>query len=125
MPLQENRMIYLQIEEIIRNGIMTDIFPEESRVPSTNELARHYTINPATAAKGLNRLVDEGILYKKRGVGMFVSTGAKQTIIALRKAEFAARYITPMAKEAAVLGLTEDELFDLIKAAIAKDANPT
>ncbi len=121
MPLQENRMIYLQIEEIIRNGILTDIFPEESRAPSTNELARHYMINPATAAKGLNRLVDEGILYKKRGIGMFVSTGAKQKIIALRKAEFASRYITPLLGEAEVLGLTEDELFKLIKETKEKD----
>ena len=69
--LTEEKSIYLQIGEMIETDILRGILLEEEQVPSTNELARLYTINPATAAKGVNILVDEGILYKRRGIGMF------------------------------------------------------
>lgn len=62
-------------------------------MPSTNELAKLYAINPATAAKGVNILVDEGVLYKKRGIGMFVSAGAKEAILSRRKNEFYDNYV--------------------------------
>ena len=71
--LTQEKSIYLQIAEMIETDILRDILLEEERVPSTNELAKLYAINPATAAKGVNILVDEGILYKKRGIGMFVA----------------------------------------------------
>ena len=61
---------------MIENDILRDVLLEDERVPSTNELAKLYAINPSTAAKGINILVDAGILYKKRGIGMFVSDGA-------------------------------------------------
>lgn len=63
---------------MIENDILRDVLLEDERVPSTNELAKLYAINPSTAAKGINILVDAGILYKKRGIGMFVSDGAKK-----------------------------------------------
>ena len=62
----QEKPIYLQIKEMIETDILREIFMEEERVPSTNELAKLYAINPATAAKGINLLVDEGVLYKKR-----------------------------------------------------------
>ena len=86
--LTEDKSIYLQISQMIETDILRGILLEEERVPSTNELAKLYTINPATAAKGVNLLVDEGILYKKRGIGMFVSTGAAEKIRSRRKQEF-------------------------------------
>ena len=79
--LTQEKSIYLQIAEMIETDILRDILLEEERVPSTNELAKLYAINPATAAKGVNILVDEGILYKKRGIGMFVAEGAKENIL--------------------------------------------
>ena len=90
--LTQEKSIYLQISEMIENDILRDIIQEEERVPSTNELARLYTINPATAAKGVNILVESGILYKKRGIGMFVSAGAKEKIRMKRKEEFYDNY---------------------------------
>ena len=86
--LSQEKSIYLQIKEMIENDIIRDILLEEERVPSTNELAKLYAINPATAAKGVNLLVDEGTLYKKRGIGMFVAAGAKQSIVKKRKNRF-------------------------------------
>ena len=74
--LTEDKSIYLQISQMIETNILRGILLEKERVPSTNELAKLYTINPATAAKGINLLVDAGILYKKRGIGMFVAAGA-------------------------------------------------
>lgn len=88
MQLNDEKSIYLQIGQMIEDSILRGIFLEGERVPSTNELARLYSINPATAAKGINRLVEQGILYKKRGIGMFVSEGAAQKIRLARKAGF-------------------------------------
>ena len=87
-----------------------DILLEEERVPSTNELAKLYAINPATAAKGVNILVDEGVLYKKRGIGMFVSDGAKEVIRTKRKAQFYENYVSEIVNEAKTLGITKADL---------------
>lgn len=91
--LSQEKSIYIQIKEMIENDILRDILLEEERVPSTNELAKAYAINPATAGKGVNLLVDEGILYKKRGIGMFVAAGAKEKIAAKRKERFFDDYL--------------------------------
>ena len=114
--LSQEKSIYLQIKEMIENDIIRDILLEEERVPSTNELAKLYAINPATAAKGVNLLVDEGILYKKRGIGMFVASGAKQVIVRKRKERFFDDYIRSLLTEAASLGITKEELIDMIAA---------
>jgi len=112
--LTQEKSIYIQIKEMIENDILRDILLEEERVPSTNELARLYAINPATAAKGVNLLVDEGILYKKRGIGMFVATGAKEAIVKERRKHFFNDYIKNLLTEAASLGITKAELIDMI-----------
>ena len=111
--LNQEKSIYIQIAEMIENDILRDIILEEERVPSTNELAKIYTINPATAAKGINLLVDKGILYKKRGVGMFVTSGAKQAIRESRKAEFYDKYIKSLLQEAEGLGIDKEELIKM------------
>lgn len=112
--LTQDKSIYLQISEMIENDIMRDIILEEERAPSINELVKTYTINPATATKGINILVDEGILYKKRGIGMFVSTGAKEKIMERRKEEFYDNYIKKLLAEAARLGISQEELLRMI-----------
>ena len=100
---------------MIETDILRGILQEEEQVPSTNELARLYTINPATAAKGVNLLVDNGILYKKRGIGMFVAKGAREKILAKRKEAFAEVHIAPLLSEAKSLGITREELIQMIK----------
>lgn len=108
--LTEEKSIYLQISEMIETDILRGILQEEERVPSTNELAKLYTINPATAAKGVNLLVDAGILYKKRGIGMFVATGATAQIRQRRKEEFYKVQLQDLLTEAARLGISKEEL---------------
>lgn len=113
--LTQEKSIYLQISEMIENDILRDIILEEEKVPSTNELAKLYAINPATAAKGVNILVDAAVLYKKRGIGMFVVKGAKEKITERRKKDFAADYIKRLVEEAGSLGITQEEIFAMIK----------
>lgn len=112
--LNQEKSIYLQIKEMIEQDILRDILLEEERVPSTNELAKLYAINPATAAKGVNLLVDEGILYKKRGIGMFVASGAKEAIRKKRREHFFENYVKGMLTEAANLGISKEELIEMI-----------
>ena len=113
--LSQNKSIYLQVSEMIETDILRGILLEEERVPSTNELAKQYTINPATAAKGINLLVDEGILYKKRGIGMFVAEGAKEHIIEKRRDAFYENYVKGLLEEAKSLGISSEHLVEMIR----------
>ena len=115
--LNDSTSIYLQIAAMLEDNIVRDLLLEEEQAPSTNELAKAFSINPATAAKGLNLLVDEGILYKKRGIGMFVASGAKQQIIAKRKNSFYDSFIVSLVEEARSLSISEDELVEMIRRA--------
>lgn len=113
--MDDSRPIFLQIAEKIEDDIIEGDLPEESQVPSTNQFAALYRINPATAAKGVNLLVDEGILYKKRGVGMFVKTGARAELREKRKEQFYEQYVVSMIREAEKLGITIEQLTDMIR----------
>ena len=110
MEFNDEKAIFVQIAEAIENDIVRGIIDEVERAPSTNELAARYEINPNTAGKSLTLLTNDGILYKKRGVGMFVSPGARAVIIEKRKQRFNNEYLLPMLREARLLGISRDEL---------------
>lgn len=107
--------IYIQIAEIIKDQILEHIIEEGEKVYSTNELSVLLKVNPATARKGLNLLVDEGIVYKKRGVGMFVKEGAADKIKSNRTEKFFKDYIINMIREAEKLGINKKEIIKMIK----------
>ena len=113
--LGDDKSIYLQICDMIETDILRDILLEEERVPSTNDLARRYTINPATAAKGMALLVDAGILYKKRGLGMFVCNGAAENIRQKRKKTFYEGFVAKLLQEAEKLSISREELVRMIR----------
>ena len=113
--MDESRPIFLQVAEQIENDIIMGALAEEDQVPSTNEFAAFHRINPATALKGVTLLVDAGILYKKRGIGMFVATGAREQLLAARRAEFAARYVGPLLAEARLLGLDAQQVAQIVE----------
>jgi GntR family transcriptional regulator len=115
IAMDDSRPIFLQIAEAIENDILEGRVPEESQVPSTNEFAAFHRINPATAGKGMGLLVDRGILYKKRGIGMFVVTGARATIAASRREQFESEFIGPLLAEAEKLGLGVAEVVSMIR----------
>lgn len=107
--------IYLQIAEEIENAILCNAYCDEDQVPSTTEISINYKINPATALKGVSRLVEDGILFKKRGVGMFVAKGAKERILGKRKQMFFEAYVMPLVSEAKKLTVSKNELDEMIK----------
>ncbi|EFM12745.1 transcriptional regulator, GntR family [Paenibacillus curdlanolyticus YK9] len=113
--MDDSRPIFMQIAERIEDDIIEGTILEESQAPSTTQIAAFYRINPATAAKGVNLLVDEGILYKKRGIGMFVATGARDIAVNKRKTQFYEQYVVTMLREAQRLGITSAQLEELIR----------
>lgn len=115
--MDEGRPIFVQLAEQIENDILSGALPEEGQVPSTNEFASFYRINPATAGKGVNLLVDAGILYKKRGIGMFVAEGSRGRIVAQRRDQFESQYVRPLLAEAAKLDIPREQLAEMIRTA--------
>lgn len=113
--LEHDKPIYMQIREKIEDQIVNNQLNEGDQAPSTNQLVSFYKINHATVSKGVNQLVDEGILYKKRGIGMFVAEGARNTLIQKRKDAFVDNYIIGLVLEAEKLGITEREIVGHIK----------
>jgi GntR family transcriptional regulator len=114
--LDEGAPIFSQIAELLAEEISEGVLSEGDRVPSTNELAAYHRINPATAAKGINVLINDGLLEKRRGIGMFVAPGARARLLDERRKRFAARYIEPMVAEANRLGIDSEGLVALIYA---------
>ena len=112
---EDTRPIFLQLAERIEDGILSGAFPEEGQIPSITEYAAVCKINPATALKGINLLVESGLLYKKRGVGMFVSPGAREKLLKKRKETFYENRVVPTAKEARALGLSLEELEEMME----------
>lgn len=115
LDLNSDKSIYIQIAELIENEILLENLREEDQAPSTNEFAKVYTINPATARKGLNILVDEEILYKKRGMGMFVAKGAREKILRKRQSVFFKERLPEIMDEANRLEITVEEIINVIK----------
>lgn len=102
--------IYLQIADGIKDDVLSGVLKEDEQVMSTNQYAAFYRINPATAAKGFAQLVDEGVLYKKRGIGMFVSPDARARLRTERRERFFTGVVDPMLAEAKVLGIDVEEI---------------
>lgn len=110
-----DRSIYLQIAESIEDDILSGALEEEQQIPSTNQMAVLFKINPATAGKGIGMLTDEGILYKKRGIGMFVAEGARARIVGKRRKDFYANFVAGLMREAKNLGISREELIEMIR----------
>lgn len=107
--------IYFQISEWLEKEILAENFKADEKIYSQYQLADMFVINPATAAKGLNILVDENILYKKRGLGMFVCPEAKAIILEKRKSQTLKKIILELLGEAKSIGVKSSELIEMIK----------
>ncbi|HIQ79679.1 MAG TPA: GntR family transcriptional regulator [Candidatus Scatavimonas merdigallinarum] len=107
--------IFIQIAEQLEDSIFTGVFPEETKIPSTNEISALLNINPHTVLKGMNMLVDEEIIYKKRGLGMFVKEGAVETIRQKRQSRFYEQYVATLISEAMKLQMSKQDIISLIE----------
>ncbi|MGN8647286.1 GntR family transcriptional regulator [Gracilibacillus sp. HCP3S3_G5_1] len=111
----DKKPIFIQIKEKIEDQIVNEQLKENEQIPSTTQMVQFYKVNHITISKGTNLLVDEGIIYKKRGVGMFVAPGAKAKLIEKRQQKFVDDYIMPMLQEAKKLGLSDQYIMNLIQ----------
>ena len=110
IDFDSERPIFQQIADGLEDAILSGVFPEGSQIPSITEFSASYKINPATALKGINLLVDENIVYKKRGLGMFVTEGAAEKLRQKRKESFYENFIKAMVEEAKRLEISREEL---------------
>lgn len=115
--------IFIQIAEQLEDSIFTGVFPEETKIPSTNEISALLNINPHTVLKGMNILVDEEIIYKKRGLGMFVKTGAVEKIRKKRQGQFYDQFVAALIEEAEKLKMTKEEIIELIERGYEDERN--
>lgn len=115
LDFNNEKPIYMQLADGLEDAILSGAYAEEAQIPSTTEISVGYKINPATALKGINRLVEDEIVYKKRGLGMFVSTGAKEKILEKRKITFFETYITSLVSEAKKLSISKDEIIKMLE----------
>ncbi len=114
--------IFIQLAEAIEDNILKGIYAEETQIPSTTEVAVTLKVNPATVNRGVNLLVDEGIIYKKRGVGMFVCGGAREKIIDRRKQAFYKDFLLPFLEEAKNLGFSREDVVAMLNRAAVEPA---
>lgn len=115
LNLDGERPIFIQIAEGIEDAILSGAFEEDSQIPSITEFSVQYRINPATALKGITMLVDDGILYKKRGLGMFVAVGAVDKLKGKRKELFFENYVSNLVAEAKRLQLTKEDIISMLE----------
>ena len=116
MEIDESSLtpLFMQVAQWLEEEILRNHIQEEEQIPSTNQFATLYKINPATARKGFTLLVEEGILYKKRGIGMFVAAGAREKIKEKAKKRFINESICALLDEAQRLGMTRQDVIDII-----------
>jgi len=120
IDFNSEKSIFIQIAEGIEDGILSGAFQEESQIPSITEISVQYKINPATALKGINILVENGIVYKKRGLGMFVENGAVDKLCLTRKNQFYESFVIKLIEEAKKLKLSEMEIKSMIERGFSK-----
>lgn len=112
--LNDKKPIYIQIKDWLADQIIDETIETHDKIPSTNEIVTYFKVNHITVSKGVTQLVEDGILYKKRGVGMFVEEGAREKLLKVRREEFVEDYLKPMLDEAAKLELTKEDIQQLI-----------
>lgn len=115
LQFESETPIFIQLSEWLSDLILSGVILEEEQIPSTTEISVEYKINPATALKGVNLLVEKGIIYKKRGLGMFVCKGAPEKVRHERINGFYQKYVETMLKEAEKLGLSSEDIIKIIR----------
>lgn len=115
LQFEGNKPIFQQIADWLADAIIRGDISEEGQIPSITEFSVNYKINPATALKGVNLLVEAGLLYKKRGLGMFVASGAREKLLQQRRQSFYQDFILPLFTEAQQVQLTKEELMQMIE----------
>ena len=123
IDLSADKAIYIQIAEQLEDYIFTGVFKEETKIPSNNAYSTLLNVNVRTVQKGMNILVDEEMIYKKRGLGMFVQKGAVKKIDKKRQELFYDRHIATLLSEAIKLNMPKDKIIKLIERGYENERN--
>jgi len=115
MKFDESTPIYLQIKCEIEKAIIYGSLEEEEAVPSIRIMAKQYRLNPQTVSNAISELLNEGILFKKRGIGMFVEKGAQKKLKTKTYEEFIETDLQNMVTKSRSLGISKKELLNLIE----------
>ncbi|MCI1832356.1 MAG: GntR family transcriptional regulator [Bifidobacterium sp.] len=107
--------LFRQVAEQIGDAMAAGSLAEGSQVPSTTEISTVYTINPATVLKGMNLLVTQGLLEKRRGIGMFVSAGAQEKMRSMQRDRLLNEQVVDVVEQAKRLGITAAQLTEVIE----------
>ncbi|MCD2257056.1 GntR family transcriptional regulator [Agrilactobacillus fermenti] len=107
--------LFQQVNDQIEEGILDGTFPELTQIPSTTEISQAFKINPATVLKGVNLLVANGLVEKRRGIGVFVKQGAQEQVRTARKAKFLEEAVTQIVQQAQELNISKTQLIKLIE----------
>lgn len=120
----DDRPLFQQLADKIADDVASGTYPEETAVPSATDFGVFFQLNPATVSKGVNLLVELGVLYKKRGIGIFVASGARETLRRRRLGEFDQKYVEPLVHEAGVLAIEPTALHQMISHKEAEKDQP-
>lgn len=111
---KDDQPIYLQLRAFIEDAILSGTIPENEALPSLRTMAKDYNLNPITIANALSTLIEEEILFKKRGIGIFVSENAREKIIRHKKDDFLKTQIIEIIRKAKILDIEKNQLFEKI-----------
>jgi GntR family transcriptional regulator len=114
MKFDDGIPIYLQIKEEIENAIVSGSIKEEDSIPSIRVLAQQYKLNPQTISSAVSELMNSDVLYKKRGIGMFVNKGAREMLRKKKMKEFTEIELCRIIEKGINLGITKDDFIVMI-----------
>ena len=124
MKFKESKSIYLQIADRIMDEILRMVYPEEGRVPSVREYAAMVEVNANTVVRSYDYLQGQEIIYNKRGIGYFVSPGARKRIIQLRRQSFLQDELPDMFRQIHLLGIPLEEIAAAVSSVAARKTSP-
>jgi DNA-binding transcriptional regulator YhcF (GntR family) len=113
--MNSDKPIFMKIMDMIEDDILSGVYKTDQLIISTTQISKLISVNPTTAVKAVSNLADEGILYKMRGIGMCVANGAMEKILLHRKEAFLEEIVPDFLQEAKKLGISENELIQIIR----------
>lgn len=114
-PWNDSQPIYWQLKERTVAMILEGTLPEGEALPSVRTVASEYQLNPITVSKSYQSLVDDGLVEKRRGLGMFVCKGARKQLLATERSRFLDEEWPAMINRIEQLGLDVEELLRKLK----------
>ncbi len=114
--LDQSKPVYQRLRDVIAAGIIDGTYRDGDMLPSVRSLAADHGANPLTVAKAYQSFQDEGFVQVKRGVGMFVATGAVDRLKARLRDDFLEQVWPPVAAQIRLLDIDPAQLFDRIDA---------